>query len=154
MYVPDMLSTGKNAGMIKNTFSDLLKSGRVNSGSPFTFCPTLNNIIYALLNEIKRETVDNGVPKPILSNTLFNNNPKNIKNAMLNPTSNRTFSTIPISFSFNICRINKPGKMRRKRNPDISLKIGISKNIDRFAMRITDMASHPLYPDFNPTQTP
>jgi len=44
--------------------------------------------------------------------------------------------------------------MRRKRNPDISLKIGISKNIDRFAMRITDMASHPLYPDFNPTQTP
>jgi hypothetical protein len=58
------------------------------------------NVMNAMLNEIKRGIVDNGVLKPNASDKLFMNNPNNIRKETLNPTDNTTFSAEPISFNF------------------------------------------------------
>ena len=52
---------------------------------------------------------------------------------MLNPTANTNFSVDSSLFNFRICRINKPGKIVRKRNPVICLKNGMFK---RMAMSV------------------
>jgi len=151
MYAPNILNTGKNAGMAKNIRSDALKlrSERGNIESPPFLHTIISNIINITSKKIRRENVDSGVSQPTLSNTLFSSRPENIKNAILNPTSSTNFSVNPILFGFNICRINNPGKMIRKRNPDICLRSGISKNIVKFVMRIIDVTTHPVHPNFN-----
>jgi hypothetical protein len=75
-----------------------------------------------------------------VSDKLFINNPKNIRKEMLNPTASTNFSVEPILFNFKIWRINKPGKMVRKKNPKICLKKGVFKSIaTSVAIRNTSM---------------
>ena len=61
--IPNMLNAGKNNGTIKNAFSDVLNSifGREKVGSLFVLYAMIANTMNAILNEIKRERIDNGV---------------------------------------------------------------------------------------------
>jgi len=98
-----MLNAGNKIGAIKNVFSVVLNLGlgRVKTESLFILHPMIDNAANAILNEVKRDMVDNGVLYPTLSDKLFINNPKNIKNETLNPTDNTNFSVDPILFNFS-----------------------------------------------------
>jgi len=63
MCIPNMLSAGKNMGIIKNAFSDVLRLrfGRENISFLFILYPTITNIMNTISNEIRREIIDNGV---------------------------------------------------------------------------------------------
>jgi hypothetical protein len=136
-----MLNAGNRIGTIKKAFSDVvrLRVGREKIGSLFVLYPIIANTTNARLNEIKREIVANGVSYPRLSDKLFTNNPKNIKNEILSPQDNINFSKNPILFNFSICRINNPGKRVRKRNPMICLRKGIFRSITRSVKRSTEI---------------
>lgn len=129
--IPNMLNAGNKIGTIKKAFSDMLKLrlGREKTVFLFVLYPMIANTINARLNEINSGIVANGVSYPRASNELFSNNPKNIRNEMLSPTDNTAFSVELILFNLSICRINKPSKTVRKRNPNICLKKGIFKMI-------------------------
>ena len=146
-YIPNMANAGKETGTIRTAFSDVLKLifGGLKIRSLFILYPMIANAMNVTLNEIKRGAVDNGVSYPRLSDELFTNNPKNIKNDMLSPTDNTNFSVNSILFSFKICRINNPGKIIRKINPRICLNIGMFKRIAMSVMKsIGSMnANHP-----------
>ena len=130
-FIPSMLNAGNKIGTIKNIFSDVfkLRLGREQIGPLFSRYAIKISANATRLNEIKREVVDNGLSYPRLSDKLFNNKPKNIKKAMLIPQLNINFSKKSILFNFRSCRINNPGKIVRKRNPNICLKNGMSKRI-------------------------
>jgi hypothetical protein len=104
MCIPNMLNAGNEIGTIKKAFSEVVKLrfGRERLGSLFNLYPTIANTMNAMLNEIKREIVDNAVSYPRLSDKLFINNPKNIRKEMLSPTDNTNFSIDPILFNFSI----------------------------------------------------
>ena len=61
--IPNMLNAGNIIGKIKKAFSDVVKLilGKEKRGSLFTLYPIAANTMNAILNEIKREIVDNGV---------------------------------------------------------------------------------------------
>jgi hypothetical protein len=61
--IPNILNTGKNIGTIKNAFSGVakLRLGREKTESLFIIYPIIINIMNAVLNEIKRTLVANGV---------------------------------------------------------------------------------------------
>jgi hypothetical protein len=58
-----MLNAGKNTGTIKNAFSDVLNSrlGREKIGLLIILYPRIPKITNAILKEVKRKIVDNGV---------------------------------------------------------------------------------------------
>jgi hypothetical protein len=58
-----MLNAGNKIGTIKKAFSDALKLrfGNEKKGSLFTLYPIATNTMNAILNEIKRGIVANGV---------------------------------------------------------------------------------------------
>lgn len=143
-----MLKAGNKIGMTKNTFSDVFKSrfGREKKGSLFNLYPITASTMNVPSNEIKRGMVANGVSYPILSDKVFINNPKNIKNEMLSPQDKMNFSKKSILVNFNIRRINSPGKSVRKRNPMIGLRIGISKSIVKLAKEIINSIIRKLNP--------
>jgi hypothetical protein len=57
-----MLNAGNKIGMLKNAFSGAVKLrfGREKIGVLFILYPIIANRINTILNEIKREIVDNG----------------------------------------------------------------------------------------------
>jgi hypothetical protein len=61
--IPNTLNAGNIIGTIKKAFSDVFKVrfGSENIGFLFILHPTIANAINALLNEIRRGIVDNGV---------------------------------------------------------------------------------------------
>ena len=61
--IPNMLNAGNITGTIKNAFSDALKLrfGKEKIGSLFILCPIIANVIKAILNEINKGMVANGV---------------------------------------------------------------------------------------------
>ena len=89
-----MLSAGNKIGMIKNAFSDvfMLKLGREKVVFLFSLEPIIANTMNAILKEIRSGIVANGVSYPRARDKLFSNNPKNIRNEMLNPTDSTNFS--------------------------------------------------------------
>ena len=149
--IPNMLNAGKNSGTAKNAFSAVLKLrfGKEKIGFLFVLNPRTANTTNAMLNEIKRGFIANGVSYPRLSDRSFINNPKSIKKEMLNPTDSTNFSVNPNLFNLSTWRINNPGKMVRKRNPSICLKNGVFRSIARSAMRSIEIVStkYPLVPD-------
>jgi hypothetical protein len=151
--IPNMLKAGNKIGMIKNTLSDMLKLivGREKTVSLLTISPMIVNIINARLNEIKSDTIANGVSYPRLASKLFTNNPKNIKKEMLSPTDNTSLSVSSILYNFRIRRINKPGKMVRKMNPKICLMNGMFKRIAKSVRRSSEIINinHCFCPNFN-----
>lgn len=62
-FIPNMLNAGNKIGTNKNAFSDVfkLRFGKEKRGSLFTLYPIAANTMNAILNEIKRGVVDNGV---------------------------------------------------------------------------------------------
>ena len=136
MYIPIILNAGNKIGTIINAFSEVFRLILVKEKGVFLFSRYAIKVsaIATRLNEIKREIVDNGVSYPMRSDKLFNNNPKNIQNAMLIPQLNINFSKKSIPFNFRTCRIKNPGKIVRKINPMICLKYGMSKRIAKSAI--------------------
>ena len=61
--IPNMLNAGKSTGTIKNAFSDVVKlrCGREKTGSLFILYPMIANMMNAMLNEINKGMVANGV---------------------------------------------------------------------------------------------
>ena len=152
-YIPNMLSAGNKIGTIRNAFSDVLKLKLGKEKATFLSIryTTIISAITARLKHISSGTVDSGDLYPKLSDKLFSNSPKNIKNEMLNPTDNTTFSVDSILFNLSIWRINSPGKIVRKRNPKICLMNGMFKSIVKSVKRSIAIANvnHPLDPNLN-----
>jgi hypothetical protein len=63
MCIPNKLNAGNKIGTIKNAFSGVVKLrfGREKIGSLFVLYPMIVNTQNAILNEIKRERIVNGV---------------------------------------------------------------------------------------------
>jgi len=62
-FIPNMLNAGNKIGTIKNAFSDLfkLRLGRERSGFLLILYPIIANTMDAILNEMRRGIVANGV---------------------------------------------------------------------------------------------
>jgi len=132
-----MLNAGNITGTIKNAFSDMLilRFGKEKRSSLFTLYPITANTMNAILNEINRGTVNNGVLYPRPSDKLFIDNPKNIKREMLSPTDKTVFSVSPSLFSFRMERMRNPGIMEKKVSPKTCLKRGMFRKIERSVAR-------------------
>ena len=156
--IPNRLNAGNKTGTIKNAFSAVVKLrfGREKIGFLFILYPAAPKTMNARLKEIKRGIVANGVSYPLLRDKLFINNPKNIRNEMLNPTDNTNCSVEPILSNFRTCRINNPGKIVRKRNPRICLKNVMSRRIAMSVRRSIEITNtnHFSAPNFNTILTP
>jgi hypothetical protein len=94
--------------------------------------------------------VANGVSWLMVSNELFNNNPKSITKETLSPIDNTKFSVNPVLFNFMVCRINNPGKKVRKMNPINCLKNGMFERIVKSVKMIIEImnANNSLCPNF------
>ena len=132
--IPDMLRSGKRAGIIKKALSILvsLKLGKSIGKAPrFLKYAIIISPRIITLKEVTTETVDSGLEYPNKGYSTLIISPASSENEILKPTDRTSFSVSPNLFNRNINRMSTPGMVVKKKNPRNCLKKDMFKNMAR-----------------------